>query len=1023
MLLIPRHGVVCAVTALILLTGTTIPPVSAWGASHGRPTGSPTPEGVMPGAIVVKLAPDMLQKGTGKASIQSIVDALQRYGATGVHRTFPTTQFLNKAGERPLPPALSRIYTVTLPATANPVEVAGRARGVPGVEYAEPRYVHSIDDTPNDPGITSQTAAFSRINLFNGWSIAKGNATVVIATVDGGTFWQHEDLNPNLWINSPEDINGNGKFDPGAPPAGDEDGIDQDGNGKVDDVIGWNFANNTNNPNGLGSQPNNASHGTATASIFGAATNNGTGMAGTAWNCLLMPICAGAVTAGDNYLDSTYEGVVYAFLKGADIINCSWGRYGGSSQFEQDVIDAVTEGGSLIVAAAGNSSANNDSIQYFPASCRNILSVGATNSTSDAKASFSNFGATVDVFAPGVQIWSALTNGGYGNVAVPGWSIDGTSFASPIVAGLAGIIKSLHPFWGPVQIAAQIRATADPIESANAASLAGKLGRGKVNAARALTEAHPAIVIVQQSISTLSGSTLFVSGDTIAVRLTVANVGDPATALNATDLQFTASSATSTISVLQGSASVPYLGLGQQLDLPPFLFRVLPMSNSGRAVLRLDWISNGTDRDATAYPVTVFPSVPLWTVQLGPVDASFYTVKAVNAGTVWAAGERSSLGGAAVVRSTNAGDSWMDASGDLPAVAMYTIEAIDDVHAWVGSGAGKIYATSNGGTSWAEQPYPGTQTPFIDGVAFVDANNGFAMGDPPSGQTRWVVLNTTNGGQTWAHCSNEPVGASGEAGWNNSFWWNDASHGWFGTNKNKVWRTTDGGATWQSAASGATNSYGVSFRDNAYGIAVHDNGIFARTTDGGASWTTGVSGSATVLTAVAYVRGTAYAWLTDRNGLMFRSRSDGASWVPEATYPISGTLLAVSFADTSNGWATTINGEILKFSPTAVTAVEELSGPTLPREFVLEQNFPNPFNPSTTIRYSVPVTSRVRLTIVDILGRQVATLVDGVVVSGRHDVTFRASSIASGVYFYRLDAHPADGGGGWQQTKKLVVLQ
>ncbi len=114
----------------------------------------------------------------------------------------------------------------------------------------------------------------------------------MIATVDGGTNWHHEDLNANLWINPAEDINHNGPFDPGPPPEGDEDGIYQDGNGKVDDMIGWNFTYNSNNPRGSQTTPGSADHGTETASAFGAVTNNGRGMAGTSWNCRVMPVCA-----------------------------------------------------------------------------------------------------------------------------------------------------------------------------------------------------------------------------------------------------------------------------------------------------------------------------------------------------------------------------------------------------------------------------------------------------------------------------------------------------------------------------------------------------------------------------------------------------------------------------------------------------------------------------------------------------------------------------------------------------------
>jgi hypothetical protein len=109
----------------------------------------------------------------------------------------------------------------------------------PSIEYAEPKYIHTLYDTPNDPLFSSQNA-FTRLNAVAGWSLGKGSASVLIATIDGGTYWNHEDLLPNIRINTAEDANKNGVFD-----AADKNGIDEDGNGFADDVVGWNFTNST----------------------------------------------------------------------------------------------------------------------------------------------------------------------------------------------------------------------------------------------------------------------------------------------------------------------------------------------------------------------------------------------------------------------------------------------------------------------------------------------------------------------------------------------------------------------------------------------------------------------------------------------------------------------------------------------------------------------------------------------------------------------------------------------------------
>ena len=223
----------------------------------------------------------------------------------------------------------------------------------PDVEYAEPKYLHTLYDKPNDPLLCSQNAAFTQLNAYAGWTIGEGfvlrySSQPLMAGRTGGM----KTCLPNVRINAAEDVNKNGVFD-----APDANGIDDDANGFIDDVVGWNFANGTNDPSGLAATPQSYAHGTATASHFGAVANNGIGMAGSGWNCALLPVCAASPTS-DNSIAYGYEGIVYAAARGAQVINCSWGRLGGYSRFEQEVITSVTNGGALVVAAAGNDSAN-----------------------------------------------------------------------------------------------------------------------------------------------------------------------------------------------------------------------------------------------------------------------------------------------------------------------------------------------------------------------------------------------------------------------------------------------------------------------------------------------------------------------------------------------------------------------------------------------------------------------------------------------------------------------------------------
>jgi photosystem II stability/assembly factor-like uncharacterized protein len=970
--------------------------------SHHRasPGGS---DDIVPRLIIVKFKPGI---APGSGSLSKAGDALHvslaREGVKSLARTFPEVESAGTESTVEGRVDLSQIYYATIGPENDVHAVALRIGRMPEVEYAEPKYLQRPSEVPNDTLFgRNQAGYFSRLNAIAGWGIAKGSSSVTIAAVDGGTYWQHEDLIGNLWVDSLEDINHNGRFDPGpASAGGDADGIDQDGDGKVDDVIGWNFTNNSNNPRGLVSTPQSRAHGTATASHFGAVTNNVLGMAGSSWNCRLMPICVASAT-GDNSIEFGYEGIQFAFSHGAQVINCSWGRLGAYSQFERDVVTAATQAGSLVVAAAGNDSVNIDTTPEYPAGFPEVFGIGATNSTDDAKAWFSNYGVNVSVFAPGTNIWSALDGGGYANGG------SGTSYSSPIVAGLAGIIKSIHPFWTPEQIRAQILVTSDSIDLANP-SLAGVVGRGRANFARALTESHAGIQVLAASVLSPSGRTFFILGDTVVVSLIVKNI----LTRDAANLQFTVSSHEASLQPLTGPVTLTTLAQGQQTVLPPLMLKLGTLGSSRIASVVVRWVSNGNERDAVAYRVYLFPTMPRWFLQLPPVTASLFSVKAVSPAVAWAAGGSGNASAPSVIRTTDGGESWTNMTGTLAGVDLYCITAVDQTHAWVGSSDGRIFATSNAGLTWRQQTYPGRQSPFIDGIWFFDVNNGFALGDPDAATNKYIILKTTDGGATWAHLPSEPLAGAGEAGWNNSFWWSDPRHGWFGTNQFRIRGTTDGGVTWVTGPTNSQNSLGVSFRDSLNGVAAFDDGYAQVTTDGGKTWTSrNKPAQAATLVSVAYAPGTNAVWTTD-GFLPYRSTDAGRSWTAELTYPFDGSIQHLSVADSAHGWASTSFGKMLHYS--ADTTV--VTPPAGAASFTLEQNFPNPFSSTTTIRFTLPAPLHVSVTLYDLLGRRVRVLFEGDRESGMYETEVSSAGLASGVYFYQIRA------GDYEGTRKMLVL-
>ena len=283
------------------------------------------------------------------------------------------------------------VQHVKLPRDMTVEEALEIYRNDPDVEYVEPNYRRYATAIPNDSFFSNlwglNNAGDTDIDGPEAWDITQGNSNVVVAVLDSGVDYNHPDLFNNMWTNSGE-IAGNG--------------LDDDGNGKIDDVRGWDFVDNDNDP------MDSDDHGTHVAGTAAAVGNNTIGIAGVSWTAQIMPLrfldAFGSGTVADGI-----EAIDYAIDKGADIINASYGSYGFSAA-ERDAISRARTAGILFVAAAGNDSWNNDSLtKHYPSSydLDNIIAVAATDQN-DNLASFSNFGVTsVDVAAPGTNIFSS----------------------------------------------------------------------------------------------------------------------------------------------------------------------------------------------------------------------------------------------------------------------------------------------------------------------------------------------------------------------------------------------------------------------------------------------------------------------------------------------------------------------------------------------------------------------------------------------------------------------------------------
>lgn len=321
------------------------------------------------------------------------------------------------------------------------------------------------------------------IHAREGWVTTTGSPDVVVAVIDSGVDVTHPDLQNNIWTN-PNETAGNKK--------------DDDGDGFVDDVHGWNFITNSPDVSPVPSEQGSTDawiHGTVVASLIAGEGNNDIGIAGVSWHTKIMPLVVldSSGTGGDEHI---VRAIQYAVTHGADIINLSLVGY----EFDQDLADAIREASSqgvLVVSAAGNSDdpggQDMNAMPGYPACNKGVLGLGELTVTgidhANQKTNRANYGSCVDVSAPGEDIFAArpMTNPFQPNVTVSGYvgHLSGTSVAAPLVSGLAALLQAQHPEWRGQELANWIRLTSDPFD---AGVYAGKLGVGRINVARALMD-------------------------------------------------------------------------------------------------------------------------------------------------------------------------------------------------------------------------------------------------------------------------------------------------------------------------------------------------------------------------------------------------------------------------------------------------------------------------------------------------------------------------------------------------------
>ena len=399
---------------------------------------------------------------------------------------------LSTSGESK-PSRLAGLHLMEVPAGTDIPALCAQLSHEEGIAWAEPYYLMEPLLVPDDPEARTggRQDYLSVIKAYEAWDISRGDANTFIAVIDAGFEVDHPDLRGNRYFVTADPVNG----------------VDDDGDGYTDTFGGYDLADDDTDVD-AGPDP----HGLEVAGISSAQTDNGIGLAGLGFDCPYYPLKI--FRDSDNGFSRGYEAIVLAADLGAAVINLSWGGQGTGSQTLQEIINyAVLDRDVVVVAAAGNTGTE---ARFFPASYDNVLSVGASNDD-DSKASFSSFSRYIDLLAPGNAIYSTRAGSTYG-------AVGGTSFAAPMVAATAALLRSVEPELSAIEVMERIRVSADDIYSvSNNADYAYQLGKGRLNMEAALSRNDlPSLRLADVDFNSSFGNLVF-SMDTVRLDLSFIN--------------------------------------------------------------------------------------------------------------------------------------------------------------------------------------------------------------------------------------------------------------------------------------------------------------------------------------------------------------------------------------------------------------------------------------------------------------------------------------------------------------------
>ncbi|MGB0887073.1 MAG: S8 family serine peptidase [Vicingaceae bacterium] len=514
--------------------------------------------------LIIKIKEEHRNKcSNNNIEIVKLNTILNAVGVNNVSKMFPQKTKNKIKGNVDI----SLLYEISYQNNISEQELIRKIKKLKIAEYVEPYYIPELAYTPNDTILPSQYC-LSLINAENAWGINKGDTNIVIGITDTGWDTAHIDLQANVKVNYADPVNG----------------IDDDNDGYIDNNMGWDLGMNDNNAHFQSS-----SHGVNVAGLAAAVTDNVAGTAGVGFNCKFLPV---KISNNVGVLTRAYQGIVYAADHGCFIINCSWGSY-VPSQFGQDIIDYATiNKGSLVVAAVGN---DDDETVFYPAGYDGVLSVAASEQ-SDLKADFSNHGYYVDVSAPGESLQVPQPNNNYGTNG-------GTSMASPVVAGGAGILKAQFPTYNNYQIAALIQATADDLNPNNSTYI-DKLGSGRLNLFNGVSaNSVQFLELINHQVSD-NNNAIFEAGDTLNITGLFQNLLDPITTSTVT-----LTTTSSFVNIIDGTTTLPALATLDTVSnySDRFTVEVLNGASLNEVIVFKAVISNGSFANNEYFEIILNP--------------------------------------------------------------------------------------------------------------------------------------------------------------------------------------------------------------------------------------------------------------------------------------------------------------------------------------------------------------------------------------------------------------------------------